>query len=149
MLRVSKLTDYATVILTHIGHEPKKLHAATDITKATGVALPTVSKVLKKLTKEAILKSHRGPKGGYMLAKLPAETNVAQIISAIEGPISMTECSSNEIKANWGLINRAVFTALEAVSLADLIAPANQQLVSLSLPSETKKNMSDDFKVEK
>ncbi len=159
MLRVSKLTDYATVILTHIGHEPKKLHAATDITKATGVALPTVSKVLKKLTKEAILKSHRGPKGGYMLAKLPAETNVAQIISAIEGPISMTECSSNEsaceqeasceIKANWGLINRAVFTALEAVSLADLIAPANQQLVSLSLPSETKKNMSDDYKVEK
>ncbi|MEH6503689.1 MAG: SUF system Fe-S cluster assembly regulator [Cycloclasticus sp.] len=158
MLRVSKLTDYATVILTHIGHQPSVIHAATDITKATGVALPTVSKVLKLLTKEAILTSHRGSKGGYVLTKSPAETNIAEIIMAIEGPISMTECSTDEgiceqessceIKGNWNLINRAVYTALEAVTLADLVAPANQQYVNISLPVRLKGRVSNDLKVE-
>ena len=144
MLRVSKLTDYATVILTHIAHLPDELHAASDITNETGVALPTVSKVLKLLAKSNILTSHRGSKGGYALSRKPGDTNVAEIISAIEGPISMTECitdsgvceqeSSCEIKGNWNLINRAVYTALEAVTLADMVAPAKQQSVKFNIP---------------
>jgi len=155
MLRVSKLTDYASVILTHIAHHPDELHAASDITNITGVALPTVSKVLKLLTKNSILVSHRGSKGGYALAKKPSETNVAEIITAIEGPISMTECStvsgvceqesSCEIKGNWHLINRAVYTAIEAVSLADMITPVRQQTVNISQPVTVKTN---DLKVE-
>ena len=158
MLRVSKLTDYATVILTHIGHQPNVVHAATDITKETGVALPTVSKVLKLLTKDNILISKRGSHGGYLLAKHPSETNIATIIMAIEGPISMTECSTEagiceqesscEIKGNWNLINRAVYAALEAVTLADLLEPANQQMVKLSFPSGSKKHVSNELKVE-
>ncbi len=129
MLRVSKLTDYATVILTHIAHQPDELHTASDITSETGVALPTVSN--------------------------PSETNVAEIIIAIEGPISMTECSTSsgiceqepscEIKGNWHLINRAVYTAIEAVSLADMITPVKQQAVKISLPRNAKLN---DLKVE-
>jgi len=155
MLRVSKLTDYATVILTHIAHQPDELHTASDITSETGVASPTVSKVLKLLAKNNILISHRGSKGGYALAKNPSETNVAEIIIAIEGPISMTECSTNEgiceqepsceIKGNWHLINRAVYTAIEAVSLADMITPVKQQAVTISLPRTVKTN---DLKVE-
>jgi len=155
MLRVSKLTDYATVILTHIAQQSDELHAASDITNETGVALPTVSKVLKLLAKNNILVSHRGSKGGYTLAKKPSETNVAEIIIAIEGPISMTECSTSDgaceqesscgIKGNWNLINRAVYTAIEAVSLADMITPVKQQAVTISLPSTMKVN---DLKVE-
>ena len=83
MLRVSKLTDYATVILTHIAHQPDELHAASDITHATGVALPTVSKVLKLLSKANILISHRGEKGGYELVNKPNETNFAEVSTAI------------------------------------------------------------------
>ena len=144
MLRISKLTDYATVILTHIAHQPNELHAASDITHETGVALPTVSKVLKLLAKNNILTSHRGAKGGYVLTKKPSETNVAEIITAIEGPISMTECITDsglceqepscEIKGNWHLINRAVYTAIEAVSLADMIAPRRLQSVNVNMP---------------
>jgi len=155
MLRVSKLTDYATVILTHIAHRPDAVHAASDITTDTGVALPTVSKILKLLAKENILISRRGAKGGYVLAKKASETNIAEIIMAIEGPISMTECttdngsceqeSSCEIKGNWNLINRAVYTALEAVTLADLLAPVKPQSVSVGLPTVAKIN---DLKVE-
>ncbi|HIF18483.1 MAG TPA: SUF system Fe-S cluster assembly regulator [Cycloclasticus sp.] len=155
MLRVSKLTDYATVILTHIAHQPDELHAASDITQATGVALPTVSKVLKFLSKANILTSHRGSKGGYALANKPNETNVAEVITAIEGPIGMTECttsegtceqeSSCEIKGNWNLINRAVYTALEAVTLADMVAPVRQQAVNVVMPRTKETN---ELKVE-
>ena len=155
MLRVSKLTDYATVILTHIAHQPDELHAASDITQSTGVALPTVSKVLKLLSKANILISHRGVKGGYALAKKPNETNVAEVIIAIEGPISMTECSTSvgkceqesscEIKGNWNLINTAVYAALEAVTLADMVAPVRQQTVNLAIPMNKETN---ELKVE-
>ncbi|PHS72025.1 MAG: SUF system Fe-S cluster assembly regulator [Cycloclasticus sp.] len=155
MLRVSKLTDYATVILTHIAHQPDELHAASDITQSTGVALPTVSKVLKLLSKANILISHRGAKGGYQLAKKPNETNVAEVITAIEGPIGMTECMTSkgtceqepscEIKGNWSLINRAVYTALEAVTLADMAAPVRQQAVSVVMPMTKETN---ELKVE-
>ncbi|ORU93061.1 MAG: SUF system Fe-S cluster assembly regulator [Cycloclasticus sp. symbiont of Bathymodiolus heckerae] len=155
MLRVSKLTDYATVILTHIAHQPDELHAASDITQATDVALPTVSKVLKLLSKANILNSHRGSKGGYLLTRTPKDVHVAEIITAIEGPIAMTECtthtgaceqeSSCEIKGNWNLINRAVYMALEAVTLADMVAPVRQQAVMVNMPLKTQTN---DLKVE-
>jgi len=155
MLRVSKLTDYATVILTHIAHQPDELHAASDITHETGVALPTVSKVLKLLSKAKVLTSHRGSKGGYILTRTPKETNVAEVITAIEGPIAMTECathdgaceqeSSCEIKGNWNMINKAVYTALEAVTLADMVAPTRQQAVTVNMPM---KKQTNDLKVE-
>ena len=145
MLRVSKLTDYATVVMTHIAHHPDAVHAATDITQATHLALPTVSKVLKLLSKASLLDSKRGANGGYVLTDEPEQISVARIIAAIEGPISMTECtihkglceqeSSCEIKANWSLINRAVHAALESVSLADLLKPVNKQSVEVSLPT--------------
>lgn len=145
MLRVSKLTDYATVVMTHLAHDPEAVHAASDITSATHIALPTVSKVLKQLSKAALLDSRRGANGGYVLIDRPENISVASIIAAIEGPISMTECtvhkglcdqeSSCEIKANWSLINHAVHAALESVSLADLCKPVNKQSVEVSVPT--------------
>lgn len=145
MLRVSKLTDYATVILTYMAHQPDEIYAATDITKVTGIALPTVSKVMKLLAKETVVISRRGSKGGYVLAAVPVNINVARIIVAMEGAISLTECttdeglcdqeSSCEIKGNWNVINRAVFTALEAVTLADLKGSVKNQAVNVALPS--------------
>jgi len=102
-----------------------------------------------------MLTSHRGSKGGYLLTSRPKETNVAEVITAIEGPISMTECtkdhssceqeSSCEMKGNWNLINRAVYAALEAVTLADLVSPVRHQTVSIGMPVKTETN---DLKVE-
>lgn len=135
MLRLSKLTDYATVILSHIAKENGQTHSALCVAEATGIALPTVSKILKMLVNTNVLVSTRGIKGGYALARSPEHISVAEVISALEGPISLTECSiSHEgceqatgcgISGNWGLINQAIQNTLESISLADMIKPAH------------------------
>ncbi len=133
MLRLSKLTDYATVILSHMAREGKQVQAAMEIAAATGIALPTVSKILKLLVNANVLISTRGTKGGYALAHLPEKISVAAVISALEGPIALTECSISHqgceqasgcgIRGNWNLINETVHKALESVTLADMIRP--------------------------
>jgi FeS assembly SUF system regulator len=134
MLRLSKLTDYATVILSFMARDGSHVHAAMEIAAATGIALPTVSKILKLLVKAGVLISTRGAKGGYALARVPEKISVAAIIGALEGPIALTECSIShqgceqatgcDIRGNWGVINRTIHNALESVTLADMIRPA-------------------------
>lgn len=136
MLKLSKLTDYATVILSYMAKDQGSMHAAFEVAEATGIAQPTVSKILKLLVKAKVLTSVRGAKGGYLLARSPDKITVATVISALEGPIALTECSVShknceqaagcEIQGNWGLINQTVFNALESVTLADMIMPAKQ-----------------------
>lgn len=133
MLRLSKLTDYATVILSYMARDFINLHAAVEIAEATGIALPTVAKILKLLVNAQIVSSARGAKGGYILASAPEKITVATIIYALEGPIAITECSISadscdqssdcKIRANWGLINQTIYNALEAITLADMIVP--------------------------
>lgn len=140
MLRLSKLTDYGTVVMTYLAREPGRVHNAAEIAQRVGVALPTVSKVLKLLAKQYLVASHRGTKGGYMLARPPARITVAEVIDAMEGRIAMTECSSApglceqevgcSIRANWLRINQAIRTALEAVTLADMTQPITVHRVS-------------------
>jgi FeS assembly SUF system regulator len=133
MLRLSKLTDYATVILSFMARDKTQMHAAMEIASTTGIALPTVSKILKLLVNANVLISTRGAKGGYVLARMPEEISVATVISALEGPIALTECSISQqncgqasgcnIGGNWSLINRTIHIALDSVTLADLIRP--------------------------
>lgn len=136
MLRLSKLTDYATVILSYMARDKSHIHAAIEIADATGIMQPTVSKILKLLVKAQLLTSSRGAKGGYGLAKEPENISVAAVISALEGPIAITECSISddncqqssacEIRGNWHLINQTIHNALESITLADLIIPISQ-----------------------
>lgn len=134
MLRLSKLTDYATVILSFMARDKAQVHAAMEIAAVTGIAVPTVSKILKLLVNADVLISTRGAKGGYALARIPEKISVATVISALEGPIALTECSISQqgceqasgcdIRGNWNLINQTINNALESVTLADLIRPA-------------------------
>jgi FeS assembly SUF system regulator len=133
MLRLSKLTDYATVILSLMAKNNERVCAAVELANVTGIALPTVSKILKALVNANVLISTRGAKGGYALAATPDKITVASIISALEGPIAVTECSISQqgceqaagcnISGHWNVINRAIYNALESVTLADLIKP--------------------------
>src|SRR3569833_3336912 len=86
MLRVGKLTDYGTVVMTHLARDPQGLHSANEIAAELGLALPTVSKILKALVQDGLLVSHRGAKGGYSLALAPERISVARIIAAGGGP---------------------------------------------------------------
>jgi FeS assembly SUF system regulator len=146
MLRISKMTDYAVVLATHLAaaHGP---HAARDLALQTNVPEPTASKVLKKLARAGVVVSQRGAKGGYALARPAAQVGIHEVIEAIEGPIAVTECSdesadsscehetSCEVRANWQRINLAVQRALADISLADMAVPGAAELVSLSLSS--------------
>jgi FeS assembly SUF system regulator len=133
MLKLSKLTDYATVILSTMAKDCSNMHASQEIAETTGIAQPTVSKILKILVKAKVLTSVRGAKGGYLLARAPEDITVATVIDAMEGPISLTECSVSHkncdqvadcnIQGNWGIINQKILALLESMTLADMIMP--------------------------
>jgi FeS assembly SUF system regulator len=144
MLRISKLTDYAIIVLGHMARNPQQTFAATELADSAGVNVPTVSKVLKTLTRAQVLTSTRGVKGGYQLASAPEHTTVASIIYALEGPIALTECgleqdacqqsSSCHTRGHWNVINRAINTALESVTLADMATPMAASPVEIRIP---------------
>ena len=144
MLRISKLTDYAIIVLGQMARAAEQTHTAAGLAEATGVAAPTVSKILKMLGKSGILTSTRGAYGGYQLAQSPERTSVAAVIFALEGPIALTECegerggceqsSSCNARGSWDVINRAVRSALESVSLADMAKPIPKPAEEVFIP---------------
>ncbi len=131
MLRISKLTDYGTVLLAHLAANNEDVCSSADVAAATGIALPTVSKLLKSLAKSGLVTSKRGANGGYELARSPAEISAADVIDALEGPVSITECSSIDslcehegicsVGGAWQRINVAIRRALDDISLSDLL----------------------------
>lgn len=131
MLRISKLTDYGTVLLAHLANNPADVCSAADVASATGIALPTVSKLLKSLAKSGLVTSTRGANGGYELSRSPLEISAADIIDALEGPVSITECSSIDslcehegvcsVGGAWQRVNVAIRRALNDVTLSDLL----------------------------
>jgi FeS assembly SUF system regulator len=133
MLRMSKLADYGTVIMTAMARDPDAVHSASSIAAATGVAMPTVSKVLKVLTRGGVVESLRGTNGGYLLPRPPGRITLAEVIAAVDGPIGMTECSTTPglciqeavcaVRANWQKVNRLIYEALQQVTLADMAGP--------------------------
>jgi FeS assembly SUF system regulator len=135
MVRLSKLTDYGLVVMTCIARDQSApLRTARDLAKESKLPLSTVSKLLKELLQSGLLVSHRGIKGGYILAREPREISVLEMIAAIEGPMALTECSSDvtglcnlepccPIKSNQQVINQAVRGVLEKITLSDLLQP--------------------------
>ncbi len=145
MLRISRLTDYATLALAHLARTPKAAQPAAELARQTHVSLPTVSKLLKTLAKAGLVRSFRGPKGGYTLARQAEHISAAQIIDAIEGPVAITKCSLENsdcciqsfctIGQNWQHINRTIRNALERVSLAKLASAPEAVASSVAVPS--------------
>ncbi len=133
MLRVSKLTDYATVVMTGLAEDPGAIHSAVGLAERLRLELPTVSKLLKQLAQAGLVESFRGAHGGYRLARAPERISVAAVVSAIEGPFGMTECSAHAglcghephcgVRSNWRRISDAIERALSDVSIADMLAP--------------------------
>ena len=130
MLRMSKLTDYGTMVLAQLAASDRGLTTAGQLAEATHLALPTVSKLLKALVHAGLVLSTRGVQGGYALARSADSISAAEILDALEGPVALTECSSSNggcdlesycrVGTAWQRINRSIRTALEGVSLADL-----------------------------
>ena len=135
MVRLSKLTDYGMVLMSCFARsQPGALRTARDLAAESRLPLPTVSKVLKELLQSGLLVSRRGMQGGYSLARTPREISLVEIISALEGPVALTVCSTDvtglcdveaccAIKRNQQVINEAIRGVLAKLMLSDLIEP--------------------------
>jgi len=143
MLRMSKLADYGTVILTTMLQEPERARSAGEIAAVIRVPATTVSKILKILAREGLVVSLRGAKGGYALARPSSEISMAEVIEAMDGPIGVTECSitpglcSQEkgcpVRANWQRVNRIVLQSLQQITLDQMIQPVAETVDLSSL----------------
>jgi FeS assembly SUF system regulator len=130
MLRISRLTDYATVLLATLAGEPGHVRTATALADETRIAAPTVSKLLKQLQRAGLVTSTRGLHGGYQLSRPAAQISAATILDALEGPVALTDCAAGhgncEIEENcrvsraWQRLNLAIRRALYDVTLAQL-----------------------------
>ena len=95
MLRLSKKTDYAIILLTHLGGAKDPI-SAHEISKCYGLPYPMVANILKKLVSSGLIKSTRGQLGGYVLARLSDEISLLEIINSTDTPFKLVECCSDE-----------------------------------------------------
>ncbi|MFT4198030.1 MAG: SUF system Fe-S cluster assembly regulator [Pseudoxanthomonas sp.] len=133
MLRVTKLTDYATVLLTVLAARPGQVLSAAELADASGLEVPTVAKVLKPLAHAGLVNGVRGARGGYHLARDAGRISLVEIVEAMEGPLALTECSQDHshcgiaqrcgVRTNWRLINDVVIEALRGRTLAQMLQP--------------------------
>ena len=135
MLRVSKLADYGVILGTRLARRERELASVSQLSQSTGIPEPTVAKVMKLLSKGNVVESLRGARGGYRLRRDPSEISVLELVTALEGPVALTECQLHdegaesgceyrdrcEVQGNWHQINRAIQAALSSVSLASMV----------------------------
>ncbi|CAG4882467.1 Iron-sulfur cluster regulator IscR [Georgfuchsia toluolica] len=130
MLRLSKLTDYSTVILSYMAKKPEDIYSVARMAAALGIAAPSASKILKILARRGLVQSRRGTNGGYLLARPPEQISIAEVIDAMEGPLGVTECvvgkdlcareAGCSIRNNWRQLNNVIRQTLDGVTLADM-----------------------------
>ncbi|MEL6485726.1 MAG: SUF system Fe-S cluster assembly regulator [Pseudomonadota bacterium] len=129
-MRLSNLADYAVITMsqaaTHCGDGRV---SAAELASETGLPVPTVQRLVSKLTAAGLLRSVRGAKGGLQLGRPAAAITVADIVEAVEGPIALTACVDHaaceyevgcQMKAHWPLINTALRGALAGITLDHL-----------------------------
>lgn len=148
MVRISRLTDYATVLLAVLAEQPARLHTATALAEQTRIAAPTVSKLLKQLQRAGLVVSTRGLHGGYQLARPASEISAAAILDALEGPVALTDCSvaagQCEIEETcrvgrvWQRLNLVIRRSLYDVSLAQLAGIDSTQVMLPALERDMK-----------
>ena len=130
MLRLSKLTDYAVVVLVRLSGM-EGVQTSPGIAAATGIPEPTVAKVLKTLAGGDLVSSQRGAKGGYRLNRSLSAIPIADVIAAVDGPIALTACVDGSafgcdsqslcpMRGRWDPVNDAIRRALSDITLADM-----------------------------
>ncbi len=133
MLRLSRLTDYATAALGWMAEHPQRIVSAAELALALRLEAPTVAKVLRSLVQAGMIESFRGAAGGYRLARAAESINLAELVEALEGPFGITDCAAGSrcehaahcgVSAPWQRISAVVAQTLARMSLADLARPA-------------------------
>ena len=142
MIRLNKMTDYAVVMLSHLAVDVDRVVTATELARGSVLPLPSVSKLMKQLSRAGILTSQRGASGGYRLGRAPKDISIADIVTILEGPIALTACIEGadtscdaipqcSLNGHWNQVNHAIQVALDSVSLADLINADDAQATKI------------------
>lgn len=147
MIKLSRFADYAVVMLAEMARNAELQLAASDLSLRTNLPEPTVAKILKSLTRAGILTSTRGVNGGYGLSRPVERITVADIITAMDGPISLTDCADSQkncsleghcgMHGRWTKVNVAIRTALESITLVDLMQTPRAPLKTTPSTTET------------
>lgn len=133
MLRITRLTDYAAVVLSVLAASPGEVLSASDIAEHAGLEPTTVSKVLKPLAQAGLVEGFRGAHGGYRLSRPAAEIRLIEVIEAMEGPLAVTDCSVDDsncglasscgMRRNWRRVNDVIVQSLRGITLQDMLEP--------------------------
>lgn len=134
MLRLSKKSDYALIAMKHLATRPPgaESSSAREISEAYAIPLELLAKVLQRLVRARLLVSVQGTRGGYRLARPAVSVSVADVIQAVDGPVTVTACSPDDHACEqygtcsirdplWKIKSRIV-EALNTVSVAELAA---------------------------
>src|SRR5262245_23561444 len=133
MLRLSKKADYALIAMKHLTlHSDRGAASAREIAEQYDIPIELMAKVLQRLVRRGLLASHHGTRGAYHLARPPMQISVADVIQAIEGPVSVTACSTEDGKCEqyakcnvrdplWRVRER-ILAALGECTIAELAA---------------------------
>lgn len=146
MLRVTKLTDYATLVMTVLAAAPDAVMSANELAERAGIEVPTAAKVLKPLAQASLVEGFRGANGGYRLARDAGAITLADIVEAMEGPLAMTECSIHQgqcgiedscgVRGNWQRVNEVIAEALSGITLQSMLqdpAPSTRKRIPAQL----------------
>lgn len=137
MLRLSKKADYALIAMKHLALRGDGSSSAREIAGLYDIPIELLAKILQRLVRRGLLVSQQGTRGGYQLARVPLLISVADVIQAIDGPVTVTACSSTEggncdqfAKCNvrdplWRVRERIV-SALGECTIAELAADQPQ-----------------------
>lgn len=133
MIRLTRQSDYAILLLVAMASDSQKPpYTANRLSALTGVQLPITQKILNRLKSQGVLRSQRGATGGYSMVFSPVETTITHVLTAMDGPIALTDCIADGsgachlepsclIKEKWKIINQKVTDALSDLSIADLL----------------------------
>ena len=140
MLRLSKKADYALIAMNHLAHKKGGAPAsasARDIAERYDIPIELMAKVLQRLARTGLLVSTQGTRGGYTLGRPPGSISVADVIQAIDGPFTVTACSTEKhdceqyskcnVRAPLWQIRERILSALDTVSLAEMAAESESQ----------------------
>jgi len=136
MLKLSKLTDYAVIVLGNLSQQQGRPVSASFISAKTKLPEPTVQKVLKLMASAKIITAIRGAHGGYIVPLALNCISIADVVEAIEGPLELAPChNDNENdcalakmyapKNRWNTVNVAIKSTLDSIRVSDLITTKN------------------------
>ena len=130
MLRLSRLTDYAVVLLVKLG-DGRGITTSKGLASDTGVPEPTVAKILKVLAGAGLVQSQRGARGGYRIARPLALIAIGDVVEAVDGPVAVAACVEGgerncpsedqcPIRGGWDPVNDAIRSTLSRITLAEM-----------------------------